>query len=263
MMTEEQYSQLRDDIKEHGQCEDVVVWKGLLLDGRNRLRACEELGIEPQIAELMEETDPVAYVISHNLHRRHLTTAQRAMVATKLATLRDGEKKEGAQICAPSQTEAAETLNVSRRSVQKAKTVSTKATPEVVAAVEAGTMSLNAAEATTKPKASQAEKAAAKAAKEQAKAEAVAAKALAKAEAAGVRQKIKDDAAEDKAEAKAAKEAAKIAALTIEGQAKNIANLIQQYIDKAVRAVDDLNFVKPNPVACKAAVKLLQGVKLW
>jgi hypothetical protein len=78
-----------------------------------------------------------------------------------------------------------------------------------------------------------------------------------------VRQKIKDDAAEDKAEAKAAKEAAKVAALTIEGQAKNIANLIQQYIDKAVRSVDDLNFVKPNPVACKAAVKLLQGVKLW
>ena len=46
------------------------------------------------------------------------------MVASKLANLQDGQKKSGAQICAPvSQPEAAVKLNVSRRTVQAAKQV--------------------------------------------------------------------------------------------------------------------------------------------
>ena len=154
MMSEEQYCQLKEDIRVNGQCEDIVVWKGLLVDGRNRLRACDELGIEPHIAELMDETDPVTYVISHNLHRRHLTTAQRAMVADRLATLRHGDvmsQKSDALIKASSQDDAAETLKVSRSSVQKARKIRTKASKKVIAAVDAGTMSLNAAAKTTKP----------------------------------------------------------------------------------------------------------------
>ena len=151
MMSEAEYAAMKEDIRLHGQNDDVLIWDGKLLDGRNRLRACTELGIEPGWSELPKTLDPVAWVLSHNLHRRHLTTSQRAMVAAKLATLRDGEKKAGAQICAPSQTQAAGKLNVSRRAVQTAKTIATKAKPAVVAAVEAGTMSLNAAAATIKP----------------------------------------------------------------------------------------------------------------
>jgi len=264
MMSETEFQAMKEDIRIHGQNDDVLIWNGKLLDGRNRLRACTELGIEPGWSELPKTIDPVAWVLSHNLHRRHLTTSQRGMVATKLATLLQGEKKTDAGIQASSQIEAAEKLNVSRDSVQKARKVKQKATPEVVAAVESGTMSLNAAVATTKPKATQAEKDAAKAAKAKAKADAAAEKLRAKLEAAGARQKAKDDAAEAKAEAKAAKEAAKAAALTTEGQAKNIANLIQQHIDKAVRLVDDLAHLRPVSHAKKMAViKTLQGVKLW
>ena len=154
LMTDEEFAGLKEDIRLHGQCDDVLIWDGKLLDGRNRLRACIELGIEPGWAELPKRNDPVAWVLSNNLHRRHLNTAQRAMVAQKLATLMNGANqhtKEGAQICAPSQTQAAGKLNVSRRAVQTAKTIATKAKPAVVAAVEAGTMSLNAAAATIKP----------------------------------------------------------------------------------------------------------------
>ncbi len=168
MMTDVEFEGLKEDIRQHGQRDDIMIWNGQLVDGRNRLRACNELGIEPSFCQMSDELDPVAWVLSHNLHRRHLTTAQRAMVATKLATLRDGEKKDGRTIVL-AQSEAAEKLSVSTKSVRRARTVATKATPEVVAAVEAGTMSLNAAVATTKPKASQAEKAEAKAAKEQTK----------------------------------------------------------------------------------------------
>jgi len=46
-------------------------------------------------------------------------------------------------------------------------------------------------------------------------------------------------------------------------QGKLNRQLAQSLIDKAVRAVDDLNFVKPDHAKREAAVKLLQGVKLW
>jgi hypothetical protein len=43
---------------------------------------------------------PVVLVVSLNLHRRHLTESQRAMVATKLATMQRGHPQENAQIYA-------------------------------------------------------------------------------------------------------------------------------------------------------------------
>ena len=51
--------------------------------------------------------------------------------------------------------------------------------------------------------------------------------------------------------------------ITQADQAKLNRQLAQSLIDKAVRAVDDLNFVKPDHAKREAAVKLLQGVKLW
>jgi len=147
MMSASEFARLKTDIEVNGQREDIVVWRGLLIDGRNRLRACEELGIEPQIAELMDETDPVQYALSHNLHRRHLTTAQRAIVAAKLATMSEGRpSEETAQNCAVSQDKAAELLGVSRRSVQSAKHVLGNGSSALATAVEAGDVPVSLAE---------------------------------------------------------------------------------------------------------------------
>lgn len=68
---------------------------------------------EPVYREL-EDADPLAFVISANLQRRHLDESQRAMVASKLATLPLGAN-QGAQICAPTQSGAAEMLNGHRQ----------------------------------------------------------------------------------------------------------------------------------------------------
>ena len=154
MMSDIEFNGLKADIKQHGQRDDIMIWKGQLVDGRNRLRACDELGIEPSLCEMSEELDPVDWVLSHNLYRRHLTTAQRAMVATNLATLLAGRPDKtisGIPLVNSSQADAAAQLHVSVDSVKTARKVRAKATPEVIAAVEAGTMSLNAAVKTTKP----------------------------------------------------------------------------------------------------------------
>lgn len=87
--------------------------------------------------------DPLGYVLSLNLTRRHLTESQRAMVAMNVATLRQGARTDLAQICAKSpcaksQAEAARLLNVGRTSVQYAHKVREKGTPELQSAVEKG-----------------------------------------------------------------------------------------------------------------------------
>lgn len=61
---------------------------GQLLDGRHRWRACQELGIEPK-TEIIT-TNPWAYVVSMNLHRRHLSVSQLSMVGAKLALRKEG-----------------------------------------------------------------------------------------------------------------------------------------------------------------------------
>jgi soluble cytochrome b562 len=160
MVTDEEYQGLKNDIDENGQREDIVVWKNQIIDGRNRLRACEELQRNPSIAELDEEHDPWKYVISHNLHRRHLTTSQRAMVASKLATLKHGGDRKSeeikGQICTLIIDDAAKQLNVSPKSVKNAKKVADKGTPELAEMVSSGKVSVDAAsKVATKPKAEQ------------------------------------------------------------------------------------------------------------
>jgi hypothetical protein len=86
-MTPEEYAALREDIREHGQRNDAVLLCGKLLDGRHRQRACKELSIELQCCELEPGTDPVAYVLSVNLHRRHLSRKQRNDLIKKLRAM--------------------------------------------------------------------------------------------------------------------------------------------------------------------------------
>ena len=142
MMNAEQYAGLKADMAERGQQEAIVYWQGQLVDGRNRLKACRELKLAPTECELDESTDPVAYVISANLHRRHLTTTQRSMVAAKFAMLKNGSnqhKKEGPPIGGPSRRDdAAKLLNVSIRSVDRAKQIVANGSKELVQAVELG-----------------------------------------------------------------------------------------------------------------------------
>ena len=74
------------DIRDNGQREPVVLHEGLILDGRNRFAACQLLGIEPATMEWDGNGMPETFVISMNLHRRHLNDGQRAMIAARLAT---------------------------------------------------------------------------------------------------------------------------------------------------------------------------------
>ena len=150
MMPEDELRELAADIKVNGQREDITTLDGMILDGRNRYRACEIAGVEPMTRGYLGD-NPLAFVLSSNLHRRHLDASQRAMVATRLANLSPGanqhenKAKEVSGLPLTTQSGAAEALGVSVDSVKQARTVVQQGAPELVAAVDAGAVSVNAA----------------------------------------------------------------------------------------------------------------------
>jgi ParB-like chromosome segregation protein Spo0J len=138
-MPDDQYQALKADIAENGQHEDIMFWRDQVIDGRHRLRACLELSIQPDTAELDDSCDPYIYVITHNLHRRHLTESQRSMVAGKLATLKRGRPSEENGSIDPFTIEdAANLLSVGTASVKRAKQVIEHGSKAIVDAVESG-----------------------------------------------------------------------------------------------------------------------------
>jgi N6-adenosine-specific RNA methylase IME4 len=141
LMEGEPFDEFMADIREHGLHEPIVLHEGKILEGRNRYRACEAAGVQPTFTTYTGD-DPVAYVVSLNLRRRHLDESQRAMVAAKLATLKlgDNQHSEG-----PSIEEASRLLNVGHASVERAKTVQRVGAPELIHAVEQGAVSVSAA----------------------------------------------------------------------------------------------------------------------
>lgn len=146
---------LRADIGAFGVREPIILLDGRILDGRNRYMAARDLSLDFPVADFDgTDAEALAYVLSTNLHRRHLTESQRAAVAAKLANLTHGGDRKSDQAAnlpddrAPvTQTQAADMLNVSERSVRTAKTVIEQGAPELVAAVESGAVSVSAAAA--------------------------------------------------------------------------------------------------------------------
>lgn len=148
MMSDREFADLVADIREHGVREPVWLYgDGRIIDGRNRYKACAQLGIEPPV-RVYEGDDAtlVGFVVSLNLHRRHLDESQRAMVAHKVANLDKGQRADTKIYgSAVTQARAAELLNVSDRSVQFARKVSEQAAPEIADAVIAGRVAVSTA----------------------------------------------------------------------------------------------------------------------
>ncbi|QFY44645.1 S-adenosylmethionine-binding protein [Candidatus Methylospira mobilis] len=78
-MTGHEFEKLKIDIGANGQIQPIVLYENKILDGGNRYRVLTELGIEPSFVEYIGNS-PVKYVLSCNLHRRHLTPGQAATI---------------------------------------------------------------------------------------------------------------------------------------------------------------------------------------
>ncbi|MDP7037228.1 MAG: MT-A70 family methyltransferase [Candidatus Marinimicrobia bacterium] len=115
------------DIKENGLNNPIVLYEGKILDGRNRYLACKEIGIEPETKVFNSGGDPLTFVLSENLRRRHLTTSQRAALAAEVANMTHGGNRKIDQ--SPnldfdhSTKKVGELFNVSRSNIFEAKKI--------------------------------------------------------------------------------------------------------------------------------------------
>ena len=140
MMTDEETDALGNDMLEHGQREPIALYDGKILDGRNRYNACMMKGIEPRVTE-HRFADPLAFVVSANLHRRQLNAGQRALVVETLANLpRGGDHRsdQAAMIADNTQAAVAKLVKVSPRTISTAKALKRDVIPAVVDAVKHG-----------------------------------------------------------------------------------------------------------------------------
>ncbi len=100
LMQGEEYDALKNDILGNGLLEPIwLLSDGSIIDGRNRHRACLDIGITPKFRTWGGKGSLVSFVISLNLNRRHLTSSQRAAVALDILPMLEGEarNRQGAQ----------------------------------------------------------------------------------------------------------------------------------------------------------------------
>lgn len=139
-MNEEQYTQLVEDIGEHGMAIPVTLFEGRILDGRHRHKAWLELkerghNVKPlAVCEFPgDRKSAYAYVLSMNLHRRQLEYTQRVALATlwKRSLQASGEIKRGrpekeseiGRVSADAAQQAADKFDVGRNAVYEAEEI--------------------------------------------------------------------------------------------------------------------------------------------
>jgi ParB-like chromosome segregation protein Spo0J len=148
LMEGSEFDALVEDIKANGLREPITLFEDKILDGRNRYRAIIKAGLQWKL--LKEENfwvfdpkvngNPLDYVVSVNLHRRHLTESQRGAIAASLVTKKLGDNqytKDGV-----TNEQAAKMLAVSVATVKNAKEVAQKAAPEINQMVQQGKLRL-------------------------------------------------------------------------------------------------------------------------
>jgi ParB-like chromosome segregation protein Spo0J len=166
-MSAQELGELADDIKKNGQLDCIILYEDKILDGVHRAKACAMKGKTPryyrwdQLPPVVQERGPLAFVIGRNLKRRHLTTSQRAMIATELIPAFEKEAharklagKTLAQKCAKgdngevvrgkSTEQAAAAMGVSTRSVEHAKHIKAKS-PKKAEKIKAGKLTVGKA----------------------------------------------------------------------------------------------------------------------
>lgn len=175
----EEWTAFVTDIKTNGLNNPIVRLDGKILDGRNRERACKQAGIEPRYVDY-EKTNhagkpPIVFVWSENVHRRHLNASQRALSTARRDDLMSEFASQakaahaGAVQSKPLTKSTTNTLPISVKSIpSQTHVIAAKAAqvapstmqaaitlrkaeaagtvlPQVVAAVESGKLSVDAA----------------------------------------------------------------------------------------------------------------------
>jgi len=149
-MSGDDFAALCADIKANGLRQPIVLHDGLILDGGNRYRACIEAGVKPRFVK-HDGSNLVSFVLSANMHRRHMTPGQQAAIVASAQDWAKAQPRGGDRRSNQSATLHLET--VADRAAESGASIRTqkmadkvvKADPELGRQVAQGEVSLPAA----------------------------------------------------------------------------------------------------------------------
>lgn len=99
LLGEAELQDMATDIKLHGLQEAVWLYDGEVLDGRNRLVACTMAQVKPTFQTWKPQFNetPLSFIMSKNLHRRHLGASVRAAIAVEIEEMLAEEQARKAE----------------------------------------------------------------------------------------------------------------------------------------------------------------------
>jgi len=143
LIPDAELQELAESIQRSGQRDDIVLFEGKILDGRNRFRACGIAGVKPRTRVFDPKKDgpsPLRFVLDLNLSRRHLSTSQRAAIAAESLKIMESMAKAAAGASAtPTKPAQLKAYDPSEAADEEGEAVVTGPTvPQAEAIVEAG-----------------------------------------------------------------------------------------------------------------------------
>jgi len=144
-MNEQEFDELKEDIRENGQKIPIQRHGEKIVDGRHRLLACIQLGIDPifQQMDAANDSEIEKYSISANRIRRHLKEGKLALIGAELSKSAIGTNQHTAG--AVTQKQVASELGISVDSILRGKKVLQNGIPELVEAVRSGKLNISSA----------------------------------------------------------------------------------------------------------------------
>jgi len=130
-MSEEELGNLTQDLREQGLLRPIVLYEEMILDGRNRYRACQRAEIEPRF-EIFQGTDPYAFVWGENAERRHLRADQKVAIRLLLESERGKWQGKQRQAQEEANRKRSEAAKAQPRSEDGSKLASTSSLPGAV-----------------------------------------------------------------------------------------------------------------------------------
>lgn len=160
-LTEIEYAALERSLRLEGCRDALVLWNDILIDGHNRYAICRKLDIPFKTVQNTTFTsieDVQLWVIENNLARRSVSDFQRGVLALRKKDIvaarsaqRAGEPDKAGEDAAPegppwsTREDVAKAARVSSNTISQIERIQRAATPQLVEAIRAGTISINAA----------------------------------------------------------------------------------------------------------------------
>ena len=138
------YARLLASIRAHGLRRPIVVWRGQVIDGLHRLKACLEAGVEPRYEFLDEGEDPFEYLADENVPFRNMDQNEKAQTAYLMSQYSAPGRprtpaENSANLRSYTQDQAAKLVGVSTRLVSDSTRLASETSPAVPALREAVT----------------------------------------------------------------------------------------------------------------------------